>query len=146
MQWRVFDLCRKELPIPECSNAAKVLTLYAVNVPPSWDKSDMAAVFASRTNNKEVVIDRVRFSVGEIRTAAWRASGESIGQSAGIVFQGSRGSETISPMAEVDYIAKKAQVSEAIHSRPTVGAPLKRPRKWMMPWLLIRRSELHFPS
>ena len=84
----------------------------------------MAAVFASCTKNKEVVIDRVRFSVGEIQTATWRVSGESIGQLAGMVFHGVRGSEMVSLMAEVDYIAKKAQVSEAIQSRPRVGTPL----------------------
>ena len=110
----------KRTPIPKHWNAAKVSLLYAVNVAPWWDRSDMAEVFVSCTKNKEVVINRVRFSVGEIRTATWRVSGESIGQLAGMVFHDVRGSELVS----IDYIAKKGQVSEAIQSRPRVGAPL----------------------
>ena len=82
--------------------------------PPWWDISDLGAIFASCTNNIEVVIDRVRFSVGEIRTATWRVSGESIGQLAGMVFHGVRGTKIVSLMAEADYMAKKAQVSRAI--------------------------------
>ena len=82
----------------------------------------MAALFASCTKNKEVVIDRVCFSVGEIRIATWRVSGESIGQLAGMVFHGVRGSEAVSLMAQVDYITKK--VFEAIHSKLRLGAPL----------------------
>ena len=136
----------KRRPIPEHWNADKVPTLYAVSVPPWWDMTDMAAVFASFTKNKDFAIDRVRFSVGEIRTATWRVSGESIGQLAGMVFHGVRGSETVSLLAEIDYIAKKAQVSEAIQSRPRVGAPLMTPRKWMMPWLWLPRFEVHYQS
>ena len=65
----------KRPPLLEHWNESKVTNVFAVNVPPWWDQADMAAVFASCTKNREVVIDRMRFSVGEMRIATWRIKG-----------------------------------------------------------------------
>ena len=121
----------KRPPLPEHWNKSKVTNVFAVNVPPWWDHADTAVVFASCTKNREVFIYRMRFNMGEMRTATWRITWEDLASLPGMVFHGVIGKHLVTIVSESQYVAQKDMVSAAIKSPPQQGQPTKLTLKGM---------------
>ena len=105
----------------EHRNKGKVSNVFAIHVPPWWKQADMSVVFAMCTKNHEKVIDRMQFSVGEMRMVTWRIYGADLALLVGMVFHGVSGKDTLSIIAESKYIAKKNLVSATIKAWPQNG-------------------------
>ena len=81
-------------------------------------------ISANKSFSSSITSSRKPYTSSKLQERQKHSVETTINLSAGMVFHGVRGCETVSLLAEADYIAKKVLVSEAIRSRPRNGAPL----------------------
>ena len=78
---------------------------------PWWYLSDLAEALAPSLHRRYIA-DRVRWSVGDMRTATWRMTGESVSQLVGKVYLSESGMPPMFVISEVDYEAHKKRITD----------------------------------
>ena len=96
-----------------CSTWKKELvgTVYILDVAPWWYLSDLTEALAPSIQCRYIA-DRVRWSVGEMRTATWRLTGESVSQLIGKVYLSDSGMPPMFVISEADYEARKKRITD----------------------------------
>ena len=85
-------------------------TVYILDVAPWWYLSDLTEALAPSVHCRYIA-DRVRWSVGEMRTATWRLTGESVTQLIGKVYLSDSGMPPMFAISEADYEARKRRIT-----------------------------------
>ena len=86
-------------------------TVYILDVAPWWYLSDMTEALAPPVQCRYIA-DRVRWSVGEMRTATWRVTGECVSQLVGKVYLSDSGMPPMFVISEADYEARKKRITD----------------------------------
>ena len=86
-------------------------TVYILDVASWWYLSDPTEVLAPSVRCRYIA-DRVRWSVGEMRTATWRLTGESVSQLIGKVYLSDSGMPPMFVISEADYEARKRLITD----------------------------------
>ena len=85
--------------------------VYILDVAPWWYLSDLTEALAPSVHCRYIA-DRVRWSVGEMRTATWRLIGESVTQLIGKVYLSDSGMPPMFVISEADYEARKRRITD----------------------------------
>ena len=85
--------------------------MYILHVAPWWYVSDLTKALAPSVQCGYIV-DRVRWSVGEMRTATRRLTGESVSQLIGKVYLSDSGMPPMFVISEADYEARKKRITD----------------------------------
>ena len=86
-------------------------TVYILDVAPWWYLSDLTEALAPSVHYRYIA-DHVRWSVGEMRTATWRLTGESVSQLIGKVYLSDSGMPPMFVISETDYEARKKRITD----------------------------------
>ena len=97
--------------IPSTWKKDLVGTMYLLDVAPWWYLSDLTEALAPSVHCRYIA-DRVRWSVGEMRTATWRLTGESVTQLIGKVYLSDSGMPPMFVISEADYEARKRRITD----------------------------------
>ena len=97
--------------IPSTWKKELVGTVYILDVAPWWYRSDLTEALAPSVHCRYIA-DRVRWSVGEMRRAAWRLTGESVSQLVGKVYLSDSGMPPMFVISEADYEARKKRITD----------------------------------
>lgn len=84
--------------------------VYAINVPPYYDHTAVNAMFRV-TGQVDYVHERVKWSVGEIRTCTWKLVGPVVDQAVGHLLKPADGGSPIHIISAHEYATKKAKGS-----------------------------------
>ena len=103
--------------VPSTWKKELVRTLYILDVAPWWYLSDLTEALAPSVQCRYIA-DRVRWSVGEMRTATWRLTGESVSELIGKVYLSDFGMPPMFVISEADYEARKKRTTRVISSGP----------------------------
>ena len=95
--------------IPSTWKKEPVGTVYIWDVAPWWYLSDVTEIVAPSVHYRYIA-DRVRWSVGKMRTATWRLIGESVSQLVGKVYLLDCGMPPVFVISEADYEALKKRI------------------------------------
>ena len=82
-----------------------------LDVAPWWYLADLTEALAPSVHCRYIA-DRVRWSVGEMRTATWRLTGESVTQLIGKVYLSDSGMPPMFVISEADYEARKRRITD----------------------------------
>ena len=85
--------------------------VYISDVAPWWYLSDLTEALAPSVHRRYIA-DRVRWSVGEMRTATWRLTGESMSQLVGKVYLSGSGMPPMYVISQADYEARKKRIAD----------------------------------
>ena len=85
--------------------------MYILDVAPWLYFSDLTEAPAPLVQCRYIA-DRVRWSVGEMRTATWRLTGESVSQLIGKVYLSSSRMPPMFVISEADYEARKKRITD----------------------------------
>ena len=97
--------------VPSTRKKELVGTVYILDVAPWWYLSDLTEALAPSVQCRYIA-DRVRWSVGEMRTAIWRLTGESVSQLIGKVYLSDSGMPPMFVISEADYEARKKRITD----------------------------------
>ena len=97
--------------VPSTWKKELVGTVYILDVAPWWYLSDLTEALAPSVQCRYIA-DRVRWSVGEMRTATWRLTGESVSQLIGKVYLSDCGMPPMFVISEADYEARKKRITD----------------------------------
>ena len=97
--------------IPSTRKKELVSTMYILDVAPWCYLSDLTEALAPSVHCRYIA-DRVRWSVGEMRTATWRLTGESISQLVGKIYLSDSGMPPMFVISAVDYEARKKRITD----------------------------------
>ena len=97
--------------VPSTWKQELVGTVYMLDVAPWWYLSDLTEALAPSVQCRYIA-DRVRWSVGEMRTATWRVTAESVSQLIGKVYLSDSGMPPMFVISEADYEARKKRVTD----------------------------------
>ena len=97
--------------VPSTWKKELVGTVYILDVAPWWYLSDLTEALASSVHCRYIA-DRVRWNVGEMRTATWRLTGESVTQLIGKVYLLDSGMPPMFVISEADYVARKRRITD----------------------------------
>ena len=97
--------------IPSTWKKDLVGTVYILDVAPWWYLSDLTEALAPSVHCRYIA-DRVRWSVGEMRTATWRLTGESVTQLIGKVYLSDSGMPPMFVISEAEYEARKRRITD----------------------------------
>ena len=97
--------------VPSTWKKELVGTVYILDVAPWWYLSDLTEALAPSVQCRYIA-DRVRCSVGEMRTATWRLTGESMSQLIGKVYLSDSGMPPMFVISEADYEARKKRITD----------------------------------
>ena len=97
--------------VPSTWKKELVGTVYILDVAPWWYLSDLTEALAPSVHCRYIA-DRVRWSVGEMRTATWRLTGESVTQLIGKVYLSDSGMPPMFVISEADYEARKRRITD----------------------------------
>ena len=97
--------------VPSTWKKELVGTVYIMDVAPWWYLSDLTEALAPSVQCRYIA-DRVRWSVGEMRTATWRLTGESVSQLIGKVYLSESGMPPMFVISEADYEARKKRITD----------------------------------
>ena len=86
-------------------------TMYILDVAPWWYLSVVTEALAPSVQCRYIA-DRVQWSVGEMRTATWRLTGESVSQLIGKVYLSDSGMPPMFVISEADYEARKKRITD----------------------------------
>ena len=100
--------------VPSTWKKELVGTVYILDVAPWWYLADLTEALAPSVQCRYIA-DRVGWSVGEMRTATWRPTGESVSQLIGKVFLSDFGMPPMFVISEAVYEARKKRITD----RPT---------------------------
>ena len=84
--------------------------MHILDVPPWWYLSDLTEALAPSIQCRYIA-DRVRWSVGEMRTATWRLTRESLSQLVGTVYLSDFAMPLMFVISEEDYEARKKDIT-----------------------------------
>ena len=96
--------------IPSTWKKELVSTVYILDVVPWWYLSDLTEALAPSVQY-QYIADRVTWSVGEMCTATWRLTGESVSQLVGKVYLSDFGMPPMFLILEADYEARKKRIT-----------------------------------
>ena len=99
--------------VPSTWKKELVGTVYILDVAPWWYLSDLTEALAPSVQCRYIA-DRVRWSVGEMRTATWRLTGESVSQLIGKVYLSDSGMPPMFVISEADYEARKKRITDRL--------------------------------
>ena len=85
-----------------------VTSVYATNVPPWYNQSAVTAMI-SATGDTKFVADRMRFSVGELRTRTWKITGQHVEQLVGHLLRSTEVGSPIHIVSANEYKGKRDQ-------------------------------------
>ena len=97
--------------VPSTWKKELVGTVYILDVAPWWYLSDLTEALAPSVQCRHIA-DRVRWSVGEMRTATWRLTGQSVSQLIGKVYLSDSGMPPMFVISEGDYEARKKRITD----------------------------------
>ena len=97
--------------VPSTWKKELVGTLYILDVAPWWYLLDLTEALAPLVHCRDIA-DRVRWSVGEMRTATWRVIGESVSQLVGKIYLSNSGTTRMFVILEADYEARKKRITD----------------------------------
>ena len=97
--------------VPSTWKKHLVGTVYILDVAPWWYPSDLTEALAPSVHCRYIA-DRVRWGVGEMRTATRRLTGESVTQLIGKVYLSDSGMPPMFVISEADYEARKRRVTD----------------------------------
>ena len=97
--------------IPSTWKKELVGTVYILDVAPWWYLSDLTKAVAPSVHCRYIA-DRVRWSVGEMRTATWRLTRESASQLVGKVYLSDSGMPPMLVISDSDYKARKKRITD----------------------------------
>ena len=97
--------------VPSTWKKELVGTVYILDVAPWWYPSDLTEALAPSVQCRYIA-DRVEWSVGEMRTATWRPTGESVSQLIGKVYLSDSGMPPMFVISEADYEARKKRITD----------------------------------
>ena len=97
--------------VPSTWKKELVGTVYILDVAPWWYLSDPTEALAPSVQCRYIA-DRVRWSVGEMRTATWRLTAESVSQLIGKVYLSDSGMPPMFVISEADYEARKKRITD----------------------------------
>ena len=97
--------------IPSTWKKDLVGTVYLLDVAPWWYLSDLTEALAPSVHCRYIA-DRVRWGVGEMRTATWRLTGESVTELIGKVYLSDSGMPPMFVISEADYEARKWRITD----------------------------------
>ena len=86
-------------------------TMYILDVAPWWYLSDLIEALAPSVQCRYIA-DSVRCSVGEMCTATWRLTGESVSQLIGKVYLSDFGMPPMFVISEAHYEARKKRITD----------------------------------
>ena len=100
----------------DCTSAAStfpdergaVTSVYATNVPPWYNRSAVIAMIGA-TGDTKFVADRMRFSVGDLRTCTWKINGPQVEQLVGHLLRSTDGGSPIHIVSASEYKGKRDQ-------------------------------------
>ena len=97
--------------VPSTWKKELVGTLYILDVAPWWYLSDLTEALAPSVRCRYIA-DRVRWSVGEMRTATWRLTRESVSRLIGKVYLSDSRMPPMFVISEADYGARKKRITD----------------------------------
>ena len=97
--------------VPSTWKKEMVGTVYILDAALWWYLSDLTEALAPSVECRYIAA-RVRWSVGEIRTATWRLTGESVPQLIGKVYLSDSGMPPTFVISEADYEARKKRITD----------------------------------
>ena len=97
--------------VPSTWKKDLVGTVYILDVARWWYLSDLTEALAPSVHCRYIA-DRVRWSVGEMRTATWRLTGESVTQLIGKVYLSDSRMPPMFVISEADYEARKRRITD----------------------------------
>ena len=97
--------------VPSTWKKELVGTVYILDVAPWWYLSDLNEALAPSVRCRYIA-DRVGWSVGEMRTATWRLTRESVSQLIGKVYLSDSGMPPMFVISEADYDARKKRITD----------------------------------
>ena len=97
--------------VPSTWKKELVGTVYILDVAPWWFLSDLTEALTPSVQCRYIA-DRVRWSVGEMRTTTWRLTGESVSQLIGKVYLSDSGMPPMFVISEADYEARKKRITD----------------------------------
>ena len=126
--------------IPSTWKEELASTVCILVVAPWWYLSDLTEALAPSVHCRYIA-DRVRWSVGEMRTATWRLNGEGVSQLVGKVYLLDSGMPPMFVISEVDYEARKKRITD----RPKNTDDAKTHKQGLVPPQLIAPPLLPLP-
>ena len=97
--------------VPSTWKKELVGTVCILDVAPWWYLSYLLEALAPSVHCRYIA-DRVRWSVGQMRTATWRLTGESVTQLIGKVYLSDSGMPPMFVISEADYEARKRRITD----------------------------------
>ena len=97
--------------VPSTWKKELVGIVYILDVALWWYILDLTEALAPSIQCRYIA-DRVRWSVGEMRTATWRLTGESVSQLIGKVYLSDSGMPPMFVISEADYEARKRRITD----------------------------------
>ena len=97
--------------VPSTWKKELVGTVYILDVAPWWYLSDLTEALAPSVQCRYIA-DCVRWSVGEMRMATWRLTGEGVSQLIEKVYLSDFGMPPMFVISEADYGARKKRITD----------------------------------
>ena len=101
--------------VPSTWKKELVGTVYILDVAPWWYLSDLTEALAPSVQCRYIA-NRVKWSVGEMRTATWQLTGESVSQLIGKVYLSDFGMPPMFVISEADYEARKKRITDRLRN------------------------------
>ena len=83
----------------------QVTSVYAINVPPWYDQKAVHGMLGA-TGDEKFVVDRVRWSVGELRTCTWKVRGPGVQDLAGHLLRSIEGYSPVHIISSQEYTTR----------------------------------------
>ena len=80
--------------------------MYAINVP-TWYTHTIVPAMLSATGNERIVVDRIHFLVGELRTCAWKITGPSADSLVGHLLRSTEGDSFVHLISPAEYKGRR---------------------------------------
>ena len=109
--WHVDGDIISKPNVPLTWKKGLVGTVYILDVAPRWSLSDVTEALAPSVQCRYIA-DRVKWSVGEMRTATWRLTGESVSQLIRKVYSSDSGMPPMFVISKADYEARKERITD----------------------------------
>ena len=107
--------------IPNYWEVSEVSTVYIVDVPPYWSIEDLQGI-GKGTFPAKHILDGLRWSVGEMRTAAWRITVEGATELVGRVFH----TDGLTPLLVISEAECNVRKDKAMAPRPQITSSIPR--------------------
>ena len=88
----------------------QVTIVYAINVPPWFDQKAVHSMLGA-TGDEKFVVDRVRWTVGELRTCTWKVRGPGVQDLVGHLLRSTEGDSPVHIISSQEYTTRRGKPS-----------------------------------